>query len=73
MERSNASSSGAAGCGMGGMACQIGMFIIDGIGIVPSGGPNACRNGRLRSALAHLRARGNLRSVVRLMVEIAGE
>ena len=51
----------------------IGMFIINRIGIVASSGPNGGRSDGLRSALAQLRLRGNLRSAVRLMVEIAGE
>ena len=53
--------------------CRVGMFIIDGIGIVARSGPNAGRRDGLRSALAPLRARGNLGAAVRLTVEIAGE
>ena len=51
----------------------VGMLVIDGIGIVPSSGANAGRRDGLGFALAQLRLRGNLRSAVRLMVEIAGE
>ena len=49
------------------------MFVIDGIGIVASRGPNAGWSDGFRFALAQLRPRGKLGSAVRLMVEIAGE
>ena len=52
---------------------RVGMFVIDGIGIVASRGANAGWSDGLRSVLAHLRARGNLRAATRLMVEIASE
>ena len=54
---------------------RVGVFVIDGVGIVSSGGPDAGRRDGLRLgfALAQLRLRGNLRSAVRLTVEIAGE
>ena len=49
------------------------MLVINGIGIVASCGANAGRHDGLGFALARLRLRSNLRSAVRLMVEIAGE
>ena len=52
---------------------RVGVLVVDRVGIVPSGGPNAGRREGLGFALAQLRLRGNLRSAVRLMVEIAGE
>lgn len=49
------------------------MLVIDGIGIVASGGADAGRSDGQRSVLAQLRAGSNLRLAVRLMLEIAGE
>ena len=51
----------------------IGMWVIDGIGVVPGRGPNARRQCGLRSGLAQCRGGGKLRAAVRLRVAIAGE